>query len=259
MLERMSSENVRFVLVEPQYAGNTGSTARALKNLGFSRLVLVRPEFRLDDPEARKMAVDARDVLAAARICDDLDEALDGAQATIGTSRRTGKHRRPHWRLDPFAPQLARLAAAGELAIVFGREDSGLNDGELDRCTHLVHLPASPDYGSFNLAQAVLLVAYELRRAVLEPDADPLEPAADHAAREAMYGQMQAALLAIGFLHRDSTLSIMRQFRRLFGRARLTPHDVQLLRGLARQTTWAAKQAGLIEPADDPAADDGSG
>ena len=132
MLERMSSENVRFVLVEPQYAGNTGSTARALKNLGFSRLVLVRPEFRLDDPEARKMAVDARDVLAAARGCDDLDEALDGAQATIGTSRRTGKHRRPHWRLDPFAPQLARLAAAGELAIVFGREDSGLNDGELE-------------------------------------------------------------------------------------------------------------------------------
>jgi TrmH family RNA methyltransferase len=254
----MSSQNVRFVLVQPQYAGNTGSTARALKNLGFSRLVLVRPAFRPDDPEARKMAVEARDLLAAARVCEALDEALEGTEVTIGTTRRTGKQRKPHWRLDDFAPQLAGLAAAGEIAVVFGREDSGLSDEELDRCTHLVYLPASPDYGSFNLAQAVLLVAWELRRARLPDEADPLEPAADHASREAMYRQMQEALLAIGFLHRDSTTAIMRQFRRLLGRARLTPHDVQLLRGLARQTSWAAKQAGLIDPPDTPTVDDGS-
>ena len=254
--ERFDACHVRFVLVQPQSAGNAGAAARAIKNLGFSRLVLVSPQFRRDDPEARMMAVEARDVLAAARVCDGLDDALGGAQAVVGATRRTGKHRRPHWRLDQFAPGLARLAQVGELALVFGREDSGLRDVELDRCTQLIYLPGSESYGSFNLAQAVLLVAYELRLAELGHAEESIEPPADHASREALYAHLQEALLAIGFLHRDTVTPIMRQLRRLLGRANLTPHDVRILRGLARQTQWAAGQAGLLPDGETRATDD---
>jgi len=238
---------VRFVLVQPRSAGNAGAAARAIKNLGFSRLVLVQPAFELLDERALTMAVEARDVLAAARVMADLDEALAGAAAVVGTTRRTGKHRRPHWRLDRFGLEMVRLAGAGELALVFGREDSGLSDVELDRCTHLIHLPASERYGSFNLAQAVLLTGYELRRAALEPAADPLDPPASHEQREALYGHLERALQAVGFLQPDPAVSIMRQLRRLFGRACLTPHEVRILRGVAHQMLWAAGRAGLID------------
>lgn len=235
---------VRFVLVEPMTGGNAGSAARAVKNLGFSRLVLVRPHFDRRDSEARMMAVDAADVLERAELCRDLDAALAGARSVVGTTARTGKYRRPHYRLDLFSAQLARLAAVGELAVVFGREDSGLTDRELDRCTHLVHLPAADAYPSFNLAQAVLLVAYELRRSLGSSlPAESLEPPAAHEEREGMYRHLAQALLAIGFLQEDTVESMMRRLRRLFGRATPTADEVTILRGVARQMLWSAEHA----------------
>jgi len=246
--EMFDAGRVRFVLVQPQTSGNVGSVARALKNLGFSRLSLVRPRCDPLDSEARRLAVDAADLLEGAVRHDDLDGALDGAQSVVGTSRRTGKYRRPHYRLDRFSARLTRLAQVGELAFVFGREDSGLTDDELDRCTQLIHLPAADDYPSFNLAQAVLLVAYELRRN--EPGTlpcEPLDPPAAQEAREAMYRHLARAWLAIGFLQTDSVETMMRRFRRLFGRASLTPDEVQMLRGVARQTLWAAGRAGAVD------------
>jgi len=242
---------VRFVLVEPMTAGNAGSAARALKNLGFGRLVLVRPRFDRRDRQARMMAVDAKDVLDGAEIHESLDAALAGAQSVVGTSGRTGKQRRPHYRLDRFAGDLARLATAGELAVVFGREDSGLTDRELDRCTHLVHLPAAEAYPSFNLAQAVLLVAYELRcaSAAAEPD-HAIDPPAAHGEREPMYAHLEQALLAIGFLQDDTVESMMRRLRRLLGRAAATSDEVTMLRGMARQMLWAAKRPGADREGD---------
>jgi tRNA/rRNA methyltransferase len=234
------------VLVETRSAGNLGSAARALKNLGFARLAVVRPACDPRSAEAARMAVDAADLLEAAVVCETLAEALDGARTVVGTSRRTGKHRRPHYRLDAFAGELARLARAGEIAFVFGREDHGLADEDLDRCTHLVHLPASDDYPSFNLAQAVLLIAWELRRATLLPDAsDPLDAPALQEEREAFYTHMQRALGTIGYIHRDTVTPIMRRLRRLLGRASMTSDEVKLLRGMARQILWAADRAGL--------------
>ena len=237
--------NARFVLVEPQTGGNVGSAARALKNLGFERLVLVRPQFDPRDREARKMAVGAVDLYERAERHEDLDTALAGAHSVVGTSSRKGKYRKPHYRLDEFTDELARLAATGDLALVFGREDSGLTDQELDRCTHLVHLPASEVYPSFNLAQAVLLVAYELR-SVMPEDArpEPLDPPAEHGEREAMYRHLACALHAIGFLEDDPAEAMMRRLRRMFGRAGLSSEEVTIVRGIARQMLWAARQAG---------------
>ena len=241
---------VRFVLVEPQTAGNIGAAARALKNLGFSRWTLVAPQCDPASSDARRMAVDARDLLDAVAVHERLDDALDGAVTVVGSTRRTGKQRRPHWRLDAFAPRLVALAARGELAVVFGREDRGLTDEELDRCTHLVHLPTSESYPSLNLAQSVLLVAWELRRAALAPPVDDAEPLATHASREALYRHLEQALRAIEFVSDESCESILRKMRRLYGRATLSEDEARMLRGLARQILWAAGQAGLALPPD---------
>jgi TrmH family RNA methyltransferase len=242
---------VRFVLVGPQSGGNVGAAARALRNLGFSRLDLVAPECDPLGEEARRMAVGGAGLLGRARVHASLDEALDGAGAVIGTSRRVGRQRRPHFRLDALAPDLARLAAAGGLAFVFGREDSGLTDAELDRCTHLVHFLASEELPSYNLAQSVLLAAYTLRLSLAGPAPDERpQPLADHASREAALGHLEAALLAIGFLREDTAEGMMRRIRRILGRADLTPGDAQIVRGIARQVLWLARTAGLPVPSE---------
>lgn len=248
-----------FVLVEPQFAGNVGSTARALKNLGFSRLTLVGPGCSTSDEEARRFAVDAADVLAVASVYAGLDEALARAGAVVGTSRRMGKHRQPHLRIDELAPKLAWLARDArttEVAVVFGREAHGLNDRELDRCTHLAYIPTASVYPSMNLAHAVAVTAYEISRAIhaLDPLPEPrpagapddagdeAEPLADHETREAMYAHLEEALFAAGFLHDEQAEGMMRRLRRILGRAELTRGDAAIVRGIARQILWLARQ-----------------
>jgi len=240
----LDPDRIRFVLVEPQRAGNVGAAARALTNLGFSRLEIVRPAGDPRDDEARRMAVNAAPLLEAAGIHPTLDTALAGAQTVVGTTARTGKQRKPHWRIDTFAEHVIARNDPGELAIVFGREDHGLNDDDLDRCTHLVYLPADAAYTSFNLAQAVLLVAWELRRAGLGP-ADAQDPPATDEDREAFYRHCEQALRAIGFVTDQTAPSIMRRLRRIYGRAAVTEEELATLRGMARQILWAADKAGL--------------
>jgi TrmH family RNA methyltransferase len=246
---RFDPDDVRFVLVQPSSAGNVGAAARAIGNLGFRRLVLVAPECDPGADEARRRAVGCVGILDAARVCGDLDEALDTAGTVVGTSRRVGKHRRPHFRLHRFAGEMAGLAAAGELAVVFGREDRGLTDLELDRCTHLLHVHAVAEHPSYNLAQSVLLVAYELALAGSVPGSEPASgPPAAHEEREEMYRHLETALESIGFLHGDTPEVTMRRIRRVLGRAGLTSLEVRIFRGLARQTLWAAGRAGLRPP-----------
>ena len=248
----------RFLLVEPRYAGNVGSTARVMKNFGFQRLELAAPSCSTEDEEARRFAVDAGDVLAAATVHASLDEALASATSVVGLSRRMGKQRQPHYRVDEIAPRLAgmvRHAPAGEVVLLFGREADGLHDRELDQCTHLAYIPTSEAYPATNLAQAVAIVAYELSRAIdaLSPaaaprplgtanDAEEIDDAlADHTAREAMYAHLEESLAAIGFLKDGQVEGMMRRLRRILGRAQLTAGDVGVVRGIARQVLWLSR------------------
>jgi len=235
-------ERIRFVLVEPQRAGNIGSVARALSNLGFSRLEIVRPAEDPTGDAARRMAVSAAPLLESARVHSTLDDALAGAQTVIGATARTGKQRNPHWRIDALVEQLASTGDPGEMAFLFGREDHGLNDDDLDRCTHLTFLPADEAYNSFNVAQAVLLVAWELRRSGLGPTQAQNPPATDEE-REAFYEHYEQALRAIGFVTDQTAPSIMRRLRRVYGRARVSADELATLRGMARQILWAADKA----------------
>jgi TrmH family RNA methyltransferase len=242
-------QRTRFVLVSPRYGGNVGSAARVLKNFGFGRLDVVAPREGPDHEEAVRMAVDAADVLAAARTHATLDEALDGASTVVGTSRRMGKHRSPHQTVDALAPLIAGLALRGEVAIVFGREDHGLSDADLDRCTHLAYVPTDTGYPALNVAQTIAIVAYELSLALdaagpRAPDPDE-EALVDHAGREAMYAHLEEALLAIGFLKTGQLEGMMRRLRRILSRAELSAGDVDVVRGIARQILWLAKQARL--------------
>ena len=245
------SRNTRFVLVEPQSPGNVGAAARAMLNFGYQDLRIVSPACDPLAKEARRMAVGARKVLEQAVICDNLEQALLGAGVVIGASRRTGRHRWPHFPIQNLAEELGERACSSELALMFGREDSGLTDLELDRCTHLVHIPTSESYPSVNLAQAVLLLAWELYRAGLPGEPDEGEPIAGDETREAMYRHLEDALRTIGFLKKDNTEVIMRRLRRMYGRADLSENEVRIVRGMAHQTLWAAGKAGLVGDRDD--------
>ncbi|KEZ75837.1 RNA methyltransferase [Salinisphaera hydrothermalis] len=225
---------LRIVLVGAQHPGNIGAAARAMKVMGLSDLALVAPE-RYPDAEATARASGADDVLAAARVYDSLDEAVADCVLTIGTSART---RRTQWPLIDARDAATRAVAAtvnGPVALVFGRERSGLNNAELDRCQLHLQVPTNPEYSSLNLAAAVQVVAYELRVAsghgiAASPAHEPV-PAAD---MEGLFQHWHDVLVAAGFLDPDEPRILMRRLRRLFNRAAPDRIETNILRGALR-------------------------
>jgi TrmH family RNA methyltransferase len=239
----MDLGRVDVVLVRPARAANVAAACRALKNMGLRSLAIVGAPAGLDQPEARALAYGAWDVLDAAVPRANLREGVAGAVAVAGTSGR------PHpqaWTPRRLAREGGALMGGGRLALVFGPEASGLTDEELAQCHVRVHIPTDPAHTSLNLAQAVLVVAYELRLAALEEDAGASVAAAGERATvgevESGLDDLRQALLAIGYLSRDNPELILSEWRALFARAALTPREVTLLRGLARQVSWAAGQ-----------------
>ena len=242
----MDLSRVEVVLVRPARAGNVAAACRAMKNVGLRRLWLVDPPPALLEHEARALAYGAWDVLDGASRASDLGEAVAASVAVVGT---TGRDVDGAW-----TPR--RLAAeadtdAGVVSVVFGPEASGLTGRELDLCHRLVHVPTDPAHASLNLAQAVLLVGYELRLAALAgggsgsgPGGDVGdEPAALAGELEAAVQDLRAALLDIGYLDPASPDRMLAELRRFVARARPTRREVTLLRGVARQTSWAGRVA----------------
>jgi tRNA/rRNA methyltransferase len=230
-------DRIRVVLVEPQHAGNIGAVARAMKNMALSRLVLVNPVDHLA-MEARMMAMHAFDILQRARIVGTLSQAVADAGYVVGTTRRLGKTRQAMLTSRAIAPWLLELAAANPLALVFGREDSGLTNEELARCHELITIPAHPVFGSLNLAQAVLLVCYELYVAssTQSPSAPPRLATVEELER--LYTRMREVLRRIGFLHGSQPDRMMGYFRRFFARHGLKSRDVKIFLGVFRQIEW---------------------
>jgi tRNA/rRNA methyltransferase len=240
---------IAVVLVEPREPGNIGAAARALANAGLSRLVLVRPAPHLV-PDAFRMALAARPILEAAPVHDDLGAALAGFTLVAGTTRRTGASRRERTGPRALAAELLAAAADGEVAVLFGREECGLTNAELQYCQRLVTIPSSDGFPSLNLAQAVMVVAYELFSAAAEgagrARAGGRPRRATSAHLEELYAHMEAVLLDIGYLHGSNPRRMMGAFRRLFGRAGLDEREVKALRGVFRQVAWAARRGGGV-------------
>jgi tRNA/rRNA methyltransferase len=229
--------NLRVILVEPQHAGNIGGVARAMKNMALNRLVLVNPVEHLA-LEARMMAMHAFDILQQAQVTGTLSQAVADAGYVVGTTRRLGKSRQVQQTSRSIAPLLLELAASNPVALVFGREDSGLTNEELSQCHELISIPAHPTFGSLNLAQAVLLVCYELyvTAASLPVSAQPT--LATVAELERLYAHMQELLRKVGFLHGSNPNRIMGYFRQFFARHGLTSRDVNVFLGVFRQIEW---------------------
>lgn len=232
-------DNIRIVLVNTTHPGNIGAAARALKNMGLSRLVLVAPkQFPADKAVWR--AANALDVLEAAQVVETLDEALLDCTLIIGTSAR---ERRIPWPL--LTPRECGDRAVGEagkaqqVAIVFGREDRGLTNEELHKCHFHVHIPSNPDYSSLNLAAAVQVICYELRVSQLAADEgktlhfdDWDMPPADHQALEHYYAHLQETLETLGFIEQDNPRQTVTRLRRLFNRVRMDQMELNILRGM---------------------------
>jgi TrmH family RNA methyltransferase len=226
------------VLVRPREEGNVGAAARAMANMGLERLALVEPAPALGDL-ARAMGIGARHILDAAERHPTLSAALSGARRTIGTtSSRDRSLRTPaHWAHE-LPGLLASDPAAHPTALVFGPEVGGLNNDELALCTLLVTIPAAPEHPTLNLAQAVLLIAYELFRGVTPgpatPRADPDAPATA-AAIAALFEQWRALLRKGGFARDKSFAGASRDLRSLLVRAAPNEREVRMLRGIARR------------------------
>jgi tRNA/rRNA methyltransferase len=230
-------DHIRVVLVEPQHAGNIGAVARAMKNMALSQLVLVNPVDHLA-MEARMMAMHAFDILQRARLVNTLSEAVADAGYVVGTTRRLGKARQATLTSRAIAPLLLELATANPLALVFGREDSGLTNDELGRCHELITIPAHPVFGSMNLAQAVLLVCYELYVASATQSPSPPPKLATVEELERLYTRMREVLRRVGFLHGSHPDRMMGYFRRFFARHGLKSRDVKIFLGVFRQIEW---------------------
>jgi tRNA (cytidine32/uridine32-2'-O)-methyltransferase len=249
----MDPDNIRIVLVEPSHPGNIGAVARAMKNMGLSRLCLVAPE-QFPDPQATWRAVSAADVLESARIVSSLDEALGDCSFVVGTS---AKDKRIPWPVLDARRAAAEIGAAsrqGEVAVVFGREDNGLSNEELMRCNLHLAIPTSDAYSSLNLAMAVQVVSYELHMLSAgpslpaEPDRDWDAAPATQANMERFFAHLEQTLSEIGFLNPAAPRQLMPRLRRLYSRIRLDEMELNILRGILTETQkrvvpedWAAR------------------
>lgn len=241
----MSLSNARVVLVRPQIADNLGAAARVMRNMGLDTLVLVAPEADPADRQARRLSTHGEAILDQARIVTELGEAVADCVLVAGTSARTGRLIRGQFGPpDEILSVLAEALPSGPVALVFGPERSGLTDREVTRCHHLIHIPAEPSYPALNLAQAVAICLYELRRAWQEQTSTATQPPrlATFAEQERTFAELRASLEAIHFLYGPKADSLMHVLRHLIGRVRPTEMEVGVLLGLARQLRWYVNQ-----------------
>jgi tRNA/rRNA methyltransferase len=242
----MSLHNCRVVLVRTEIAGNIGAAARVMRNLGLSQLVLVAPVADPTDKQAKQLSTHGQMILDRARVVASLEEALADCILVVGTSGRVGgPFRRQSVGLpEEVLPIVAETSVSGPTALVFGPEPSGLTNTEVTLCHHLIHVPTDPEYQALNLAQAVAICLYELRKAWLKQTAalPAREPAASYAAQDRMFAHLRTALECVHYLWDENADTLMHALRHLIGRAQPTPMEVNLLHGLARQLLWLARQ-----------------
>jgi tRNA (cytidine32/uridine32-2'-O)-methyltransferase len=245
----MNLNLVRIVLVETSHPGNIGSTARAMKTMGLESLYLVNPK-SFPDNKAREMAAGADDVLEQAVITSTLDEALVDCQLIFATSARPRGISLPGLTPASFAEFVSHNANNSKIAVVFGREHSGLKNEELLKCHYHIHIPSNPEFSSLNLSQAVQIVSYELRMRALSPEATVTTRHQDKQASadeiEQFYEHLREVFIEIQFLKEKNPRRLMQRVRRLFNRIHLEKMEVSILRGMLSQVQkslyWASQK-----------------
>ena len=227
--------NIRIVLVETSHPGNIGGVARAMKNMCLENLYLVNP-LSFPHADASSRASGADDVLGKTTVCQSLDEALQECNLVLGASARSQRYISwPQVDTRQCGELVASSAHKEQVAIVFGRENSGLSNEELERCHYLVHIPCNPAFSSLNIAAAVQVICSEIFHAVRqgneveEGDETEYATASD---MDGFYSHLEQTLIEIEFLNPEHPHKLMRRLRRLFNRARLNKNEWNILRGI---------------------------
>ncbi|WP_119344858.1 RNA methyltransferase [Facilibium subflavum] len=231
-------DKIRIVLVETSHMGNIGSAARAMMNMSLSQLYLVNPKQQPDD-HAHAVAAHADALVKNAHVVTSLEEALEGVALVIGTSARTRRMDLPLINVKSAAQKsIEKTAQGGEVAIVFGRERTGLYNNELLMCHIHAYIPTNEVYNSLNLAQAVQVFCYELYSYYIACDQKVQLPAAHYVREKAsakellgFYQHLEEKLIATGFLNPDKPGHVVDKLKRLFQRAQLESQEVNILRG----------------------------
>ncbi|NWF51592.1 MAG: RNA methyltransferase [Nitrospirae bacterium] len=231
---RLWKDNIFFILVEPREPGNIGACARAIKNMGFKNLELINPAPFLT-PEAKRMACNASDLLEKATVWTQLNNALKDKNLVIGTTRRVGKRRGLILPLKESVEKIVAASQKNKVAILFGREDKGLNNKEVEECGLLIIIPSDPLLPSLNLAQSVLLVAYELGVKTYNL---PYPSLVKHEELENLYSHINSVLKLLEYIpkgNRDIEKRIMRNLKHLIGRGGLTEWEMRMIHGICSQ------------------------
>ena len=230
-------KNIRVILVRPRGSGNIGSIARAMKNMGQTELAIVG-KARTRSFWARAMAVHGRDILENAKCYDTLRQAIADCALAVGTTCRSGLYRKHSRTPREVAADIIAAAQTGKVALIFGPEDHGLSNKDLEHCQLLMTIPAQPDYQSLNVAQAAVVCLYELYLATMAsiPNSEIQRAPAEDIER--LFDRMRAVLLKIGFLDSENPEHMLLAFRRILGRAGLEDKDVRIFTGLFRQIEW---------------------
>ncbi|MFG6668541.1 RNA methyltransferase [Halomonas sp. HNIBRBA4712] len=245
-------ERIRIVLIGTSHPGNIGAVARAMHNMGLGDLRLVAPRCEVITQESISRASGADHLLHQARVVDTLEEAVADTTLAVGASARSRALPWPMLAPRELGGRLANECRAdnARVALVFGREDSGLTNAELQRCHAHVHIPTNSDFSSLNLAAAVQVVAYECRLAWLDSQSAPAEPEGDdelatHEELERYFEHLERTLIAIDFHDPDKPRQLMARLRRLYLRARVEKMEMSILRGVLTATEKAAVDKAL--------------
>ncbi len=240
----MAIENIRFIMINTSHPGNIGAAARVMKNMGLSRLYLVAPK-RYPAPEATAMASGADDLLEQAIVCDTLEEALEGCHLVLGSTARERKIQHEFLDARAAGELVQEEAVTQQVALVFGRERTGLTNEETGLCHKLINIPTNPDYSSLNVASAIQIAAYEIMMAgcsiKTEHDGQVIwtDRTVDYASSDAMegfYDHLEQTLIDIEFLNPQQSPQLMPKLRQLYNRSRLKQEELNILRGILTST-----------------------
>lgn len=248
---------IKIVLVEPSHPGNIGAAARAAKTMCIENLVLVKPE---DFPsgEARARSTGAVDVLERAVVCDSLKDAIADCTFVVGASARVRGLQCPDITPHDMGGRVWQELENGNVAIVFGRESSGLTNDELDQCHYLTTIPANWEFSSLNIASAVQVLCYEIHKASLNKTIDKdsnhalaqheeADPLATVEQLESLFEHMQLVLQEIEFFDPKQPKLLMRRLRHLYSRSRLTLVETNILRGILSATQKIKRQTNTLK------------
>lgn len=238
----MNLSAISIIAVRPKFPDNIGSIARAMKNMGLHRLVIVNGCSPLHI-NAYKLASGAEELLERAEECFTLEEAISEMGCVVGMTSRQGRERSPLLTPRALTRKLAPVSENNSIGLVFGSEREGLTNEELSLCHHFVKIPSSEVFPSLNLAQAVMILCYELFQAS-ETVENPLPVLAPSRHIERMFEHMEKTLIEIGFLDSGHPEGIMRTVRRLFGKSQLNDREVRILQGIWSQMDWHLKKKG---------------